>query len=397
MTEREFATDVVRRLQTAGYAALFAGGCVRDELLGREPADFDIATSARPEQVKPLFRKCHFFGASFGVVEVLGPKSETGEWLKVQVATFRTDGIYSDGRRPDGVVFSSPEHDAARRDFTVNGLFYDPIADRVIDYVGGRADLKSRILRAIGDPALRFIEDKLRLLRAARMAARFELAIDPATAEAIRAMASQIHVVSAERIAEEMRKLLENEHRIRGVRLLRELDLLKEILPEANTDSQALAAMPASAKFPMIVVGLCSGAPESAFPGIVRRWKLSNEERDRILWLAKHRRALEAAPEQPRSLLFPVLAHSGIRDLLALAPASSDSKYCRELLQNYPPEEFDPPVLITGDDVQEMGYQPGKEFKTWLGAIRALQLDGVLKSADDARAKVRALAAATSA
>src|ERR1700712_875548 len=127
MTEREFATDVVARLQQAGFDALFAGGCVRDELLGIEPADYDIATSATPDQVKQHFHRCHSFGASFGVVEVLGPRDNQGEWLKVQVATFRSDGTYTDGRRPDSVVFSSPQEDAARRDFTINGLFRDPI------------------------------------------------------------------------------------------------------------------------------------------------------------------------------------------------------------------------------------------------------------------------------
>ena len=271
MTEREFASEVVQRLQGAGYEALFAGGCVRDELLGRTPADYDIATSATPDDLKPLFRKCNHFGASFGVVEVLGPRGADGEWLKVQVATFRTDGSYSDGRRPDAVVFSSPKEDAARRDFTINGLFYDPVSDRIIDYVGGRADLEARILRAIGDPAKRFAEDKLRLLRAARMAARFELALDPATREAVRAMATQIGVVSAERIAEELRKMLENEHRVRGVELLCDLLLLPEILPEAKASPEAmraaLLALPIDASFPLVFAALCHGTTGASETG----------------------------------------------------------------------------------------------------------------------------------
>ena len=167
MTEREFAIDVVRRLRDAGYQALWAGGCVRDELLGHPPKDYDVATSARPEEVRRLFRRTVAVGLSFGVVEVLGPRP-----LKVQVATFRSDGSYSDGRHPDAVVFSTAREDALRRDFTINGMFFDPVKGDLLDYVGGRADLERRVLRAIGEPRVRFEEDKLRLLRAVRMAIR---------------------------------------------------------------------------------------------------------------------------------------------------------------------------------------------------------------------------------
>src|SRR5262249_14684277 len=160
MTEREFATDVVRRLQGAGHQALWAGGCVRDELLGLAPKDYDVATDARPERVRELFRRTVAVGMSFGVVEVLGPRTEAGP-LRVQVATFRTDVGYSDGRRPDEVVFSSAREDALRRDFTINGMFFDPLKGELLDYVGGRQDLEAKLLRAIGDPAVRFAEDKL--------------------------------------------------------------------------------------------------------------------------------------------------------------------------------------------------------------------------------------------
>ena len=403
MTEREFATEVVQRLQAAGYQALFAGGCVRDELLGRVPADYDIATSATPDELKPLFRKCNFFGASFGVVEVLGPRGDDGEWLKVQVATFRTDGTYTDGRRPDAVIFSSPEHDAARRDFTINGLFFDPVADRVIDFVGGRADLNARILRAIGDPALRFAEDKLRLLRAARMAARFELTIDPATGAAIRAMAPQIRAVSAERIAEELRKMFENEHRVRGVDLLREFALLKEILPEVNAGAEVIrstvSALPTGSTFPLVLMAVCSGVPTHGFPAISTRLKLSNEERDRIVWLAKYRTALDDAAELQRSKLYPILAHPGSRDLVALVIADSavlqiaspGAEFCTAILREIDPVRLNPPPLLTGDDLQAMGLKPGKEFKGLLETIRALQLDEELNSGEQAREKVREL------
>src|SRR6516165_10701399 len=184
MTEREFALAVVRRLHEAGFQALWAGGCVRDERLGLVPKDYDVATDARPDDVKKLFRRHVTVGESFGVVMVLGPR-HAGDTLQVEVATFRTDVGYSDGRRPDEVVFSSPKEDALRRDFTVNGMFFDPLKNELIDYVGGEADLGARILRAIGDPAVRFREDKLRMLRAVRIATRFELSIEADTAAAI--------------------------------------------------------------------------------------------------------------------------------------------------------------------------------------------------------------------
>ncbi len=196
MTEREFAIDVVKRLRAAGYESLWAGGCVRDELLGLTPKDYDVATNARPEEVRRLFRRTVAVGMSFGVVEVLGPRSP-GEPLQVQVATFRSDVSYSDGRHPDAVVFASAREDALRRDFTINGMFFDPIENRLIDYVGGQEDLRNRVLRAIGDPATRFAEDKLRMLRAVRFTTCFDLHVHPATAEAVKYMAEQITVVSA--------------------------------------------------------------------------------------------------------------------------------------------------------------------------------------------------------
>src|SRR3954469_3925359 len=172
MSERDFAVEVVRRLRQSGYEALWAGGCVRDELLGLTPTDYDVATSARPEEVRRLFRRTVAVGMSFGVVEVLGPRTPAGP-RKVQVATFRSDVSYSDGRHPDAVVFSSAREDALRRDFTINGMFFDPLAGRLLDYVGGQEDLRARVLRAIGNPRERFTEDKLRMLRGVRLAARF--------------------------------------------------------------------------------------------------------------------------------------------------------------------------------------------------------------------------------
>jgi poly(A) polymerase len=197
---REFALDVVKRLQRAGYTALWAGGCVRDLILGQTPADYDVATNATPDQVMAaLPYRALTVGISFGVVRVRHPRASG---VEVEIATFRSDGAYIDGRRPESVVFSSPELDAARRDFTINGMFLDPLTGEVIDYVGGQADLKNHVLRAIGEPEARLREDRLRVLRAIRLAARFQFQIEPATRAALRAMSGSVESVSKERIAQ---------------------------------------------------------------------------------------------------------------------------------------------------------------------------------------------------
>ncbi len=201
---REFAGEVVSRLKQAGHQALWAGGCVRDYLLGRVPKDYDVATDARPEEVRQIFghRRTLAVGASFGVIVVRGPRGVAD----VEVATFRTEGPYLDGRRPESVTFATPEEDAKRRDFTINGMFFDPLAQQVLDYVGGERDLGAGIVRAIGDPHDRVREDKLRMLRAVRFAANLDFELDPITASAVREMADQLTVVSAERITQEPAK-----------------------------------------------------------------------------------------------------------------------------------------------------------------------------------------------
>jgi poly(A) polymerase len=217
-TPRQFALEVVQRLRGADFEAYWAGGCVRDGLLGREPKDYDVATSATPDQIRTLFgrRRTLPLGAAFGVITILGPP-QAGP---VEVATFRQDATYSDGRHPDSVRFSSAQEDAQRRDFTVNGLFYDPVADQVIDYVGGRQDIDRRVIRAVGDPLQRFTEDKLRMLRAVRFSAAYEFSLEPKTFEAIRRMAPEINVVSPERISMEMKRNLVDQNRAWGMRLL---------------------------------------------------------------------------------------------------------------------------------------------------------------------------------
>ncbi|HSQ56230.1 MAG TPA: CCA tRNA nucleotidyltransferase, partial [Gemmata sp.] len=381
MTPREFAVDVVRNLQNAGFQALWAGGCVRDEILGLTPEDYDIATSARPEQLRPLFKRRNEIGASFGVVQVIGPRDDCGEWLTIEVATFRSDVSYSDGRRPDAVVFSSPEEDAKRRDFTINGMFFDPVKNELIDYVGGRADLDAKVLRAIGDPTARFTEDKLRILRAVRMATRFNLAIDPATLAAAKRMANEIRVVSAERIAEELRKLLTHPNRARGLRLLRDFELIEPILPEllpTFTLPQGLPAAPTGTLWHHIVRVVEELRRDASFPlafaavlhdigkprvfartaekysfhshenvgremaeKIAERLRLSLAEKAQVAWLVEKHQYLADAPTMRLSKLKPILVHPHIRDLLELhladAVASGKSlahvEFCDRILR----------------------------------------------------------------
>jgi poly(A) polymerase len=381
-TEREFALSVVRTLRAAGHEALWAGGCVRDELLGLTPKDFDVATSAHPAQVQKLFRHTIPVGVSFGVVEVLGPRIG-GAHLRTQVATFRAEADY-DGRSPGEVVFTTAEADARRRDFTINGMFFDPLEGRVIDYVGGRADLDARVLRSIGDPLERFEEDRLRMLRAARLAARLDLAVEPATAAAIVRMAPRLgEGVSAERIADEFRKMLVDRRRARGMRLFMDLGLAAVVLPElvpmrglpqglprpggpglpppgrAGLDLSAPGGPPddlwehvlrvmdlleGPVSFPLAMAALLHDVGKPRTVGrtadrytfhahehvgrrmageIAGRLKLSNEERDRIEWLVeKHQILADAARMRPAKLKV-LLVHKGVAELFALHRADA--------------------------------------------------------------------------
>lgn len=406
MTERDFAVEVVRTLQQAGFRALWAGGCVRDELLGLHPHDFDVATDARPEQVMKLFRRSLAVGAAFGVIEVIGPRGPHRKHLTVEVATFRSDGTYSDGRRPDSITFCSAEEDARRRDFTINGLFFDPLAGEVFDYVGGKADLEARLLRAIGDPMARFTEDKLRVLRGVRVATRFDLRIDPATLAAAREIAPQIAVVSAERIAEELRKLLAHPNRGRGVKLLQEFGLVPHLVPElaAQWDEsvRVVQGLDREATFELAFAALLHPLPNPQVERIAARLKLSTAESARITWLVAMQDALKDAESMRPSRLKPILVHPGIEDLLALhrALAAAEGRgthsveYCEKVLRETPPEELNPPPLLTGSDLIAMGLAPGPEFKRLLDAVREAQLDGVDRSKEDALRRVLAMQAA---
>jgi poly(A) polymerase len=418
--QREFAVDVVRRLQGAGFRALWNGGCVRDLLMGRVPKDYDVATDARPDAVRNLFgqRRTLAVGASFGVIIVLGSK-EAGN---IEVATFRTEGPYLDGRRPEHVDFAGPEDDARRRDFTINGMFYDPLSEQVHDYVGGEKDLAAGVVRAIGRPSDRMAEDKLRMLRAVRFAATLEFQLDGPTADAVRAMAPEIHVVSAERIAQELKRMLVDPHRRRAMELARDTQLLLEILPElgptlddASHPGEGGAKSPweislrrlrllQEPRFELAAAALLASVPEiggspsagrkepRVARGVCKRLRLSNQETDSIEWLLTHLSDVFASATKSLAQLKRMLSHPDARDLLALARADrlaaesdlSGVMHCEELLQRTPPERLDPLPFVTGDDLIARGLRPGKRIREILDTIREAQLNEELTDKEEA-------------
>jgi tRNA nucleotidyltransferase/poly(A) polymerase len=395
MSPRELALDAVRRLRAVGFEALFAGGCVRDQLLGIEPKDYDVATSAQPDQVQQLFgrRQTLAIGASFGVITVIGPKSAG----QIDVATFRREGGYSDGRHPDSVSFTNAEQDALRRDFTINGLFLDPIENRIIDYVGGQEDLRLGVVRAIGDPAQRIAEDKLRMLRAVRFAARFDFAIDPATLAAIQHHAHELVIVSAERIAAEIRRILTHANRAQAIELLQQAGLLQVILPEAawlapEMGSRAWTATLGVLRrldkptFPVALAALLRQI-EPQQPGMPRllfdRWKLSTDEFDAAAKLLREERLIRQAQFTPWPQLQRILTATRVLELLAYCTAvaaecgdESDAiDFCRQKLA-LPAAELNPAPLITGEDLKQHGIPQGPAYRTILEAVRDAQLEG---------------------
>lgn len=420
-TQREFATEVVDRLTAAGFSALWAGGCVRDELLGRIPKDYDVATDARPEQVREVFgrRRTLAVGESFGVIVVLGPKSAG----QIEVATFRADGEYLDGRRPESVQFCSAEEDAKRRDFTINGMFFDPLQQAVLDYVGGQDDLKAGIVRAIGDPIARMTEDKLRMLRAVRFAATFGFELDAGTADAVRSMAEQIGVVSAERIAQELRRMLSHPGRDQAMQLCRDVDLLLQVLPETESvyDDTGWSHLMAALKrlgqaadedveFPVAFALLLTSVAEqqgldgsraaSLCEDIGRRLKLSNREIDHAAWILRHRESLAGADQRTEAQLKRVFAQPHARDLVEVMRAwdegcsrkPANSEFCAEWLQRTPESELNPPPLLTGGDLIQAGLKPGPQFKEILEVVRDAQLNGEIKTSEAARELAERLA-----
>jgi len=402
--QRQFAVDVVRKLRDARFEAYWAGGCVRDQLLGRTPKDYDVATNALPPEIRQLFghRRTLAVGAAFGVITVLGPRNAG----QIEVATFRRDAAYSDGRHPDSVTFSTAREDASRRDFTINGLFYDPAGEEVIDFVGGREDLARRVIRAIGDPRARFGEDKLRMLRAVRFSATFQFTLEADTLAAIRQMADQINVVSPERIAMEMHRMLIEPNRSTAVGLLLKTGLAAVVLPEIVPTGQAaqrrwdhtLTVLERLDEpgFPLALAALLYPAVD---PGgaeqVCRRWRLSNHQTDRVSWLVEHHAALEHSRSTRWSKLQRLLIAEGIEDLLALGEAialasdgdTSQLTWCRAKLAQ-PREVLDPPPLVTGDDLIQHGVAAGPEYGVLLGRVRDAQLDEEVHTKADALALV---------
>jgi tRNA nucleotidyltransferase/poly(A) polymerase len=396
--QAEFALEVVQQLRTAGFEALWAGGCVRDQLLGLEPKDYDVATSAKPEEIRQLFghRRTLAIGASFGVITVLGRRQQG----QIEVATFRTDAAYSDGRHPDSVHFTTAEHDAERRDFTINGLFFDPVANEVVDYVSGREDLQRKVIRAIGDPHMRFGEDKLRMLRAVRFAAAFGFTIEPATLAAIQSMAAEVTTVSAERIGAEIRRMLLDPNRAVALELLRETTLLQHVLPEvAALDAAARAEARrvfAALAEPTLAVALATVLQHvddsQAAGGLGRRLRYTNREIERTSWLLTHIDVIRNAPQTPWPRLQRVLVHDGAAELVSLyaaiaGPNDAALAFVRERLA-WPPEKLNPPLLVDGSDLVRHGLSPGPEFARLLEAIRDAQLLGQVSSPREAMALV---------
>jgi poly(A) polymerase len=422
---RKLAEHIVSTLRRAGHQAYLAGGCVRDLVLGREPEDYDVATSATPAQVMELFPQTYAVGAQFGVVLV---PAQDGAGT-VEVATFRSDVGYSDGRHPDEVRFTSEARaDVQRRDFTINGLLMDPLAGEVLDYVGGRSDLAAGVIRAIGVAELRFREDKLRLLRAVRFAARFGFTIEPETLAAVKKLAHEIHQVSRERVAAELTKMLTEGHARRAFELLDETGLLSEVLPEVaamkgveqppqyHPEGDAwihtrllLEKLPAGCSATQAWGALLHdvGKPPTfrvapdriRFDGhvevgmkmaaeICRRLRFSNDDTEQVLALIQHHMRFADAPRMNESTLkrflrlprFEEHLEQHRLDCLASHGDLSLYEWMREKFTSMPPEVVRPPLLLNGEDLIAAGYAPGPKFKEMLTAVEDAQLEGRVSS-----------------
>ncbi|HEV2175756.1 MAG TPA: CCA tRNA nucleotidyltransferase [Terriglobia bacterium] len=427
--KRQEATEIVQRLRAAGFQAYLVGGCVRDLVMGREPKDYDVATDATPAEVVRLYPMSLTVGAQFGVVIVPGGAGNC------EVATFRSDGRYSDGRHPLEVRYAeTPQEDVRRRDFTINGLLYDPAEDRVLDYVGGQADIRARRIRTIGDPFERFSEDHLRMLRAVRFAARFGFALDPGTLRAVQDLAGRIHAVSAERIRDEILKMLTQGQARRGFELLDESGLLREVLPEVKAFQgveqppefhpegdvwihtlmmlEGLRAPSATLALGVLLHDV--GKPLTfaikeriRFDGhveigvkmaesICNRLRLSSHETERVAELVRHHMRFKDFPQMRRSTQLRFLRLDGFDehlelhrlDCLASHGDLSNYETARRLLAETPPEEIKPARLLSGRDLIDLGYAPGPAFKQILQSIEDAQLDGSIHSREEALQKV---------
>jgi poly(A) polymerase len=441
---KDFATTIVQTLRQHGFQAYLVGGCVRDLLLRREPKDYDVATDATPEQVMRIFPDTYAVGVQFGVVLIPVPDAAevSGELPAkseaVEVATFRSDIGYSDGRHPDEVRFSrDPREDVARRDFTINGMLLDPVTGKVLDFVGGRDDLKAGIIRTIGDPEQRFAEDKLRMLRAIRFAARFEYSIEPATSAAIRKLAPQIEVVSRERMRDELTRMLTEGHARRAFLLLDESGLLSHVLPEISTMhgvQQPPQFHPEGDVFVhtlLLLENLPCPCPMTLAWGallhdvgkpatfrvahdrirfdnhvevgvkiaeeICRRMRFSNHETEQILSLVDNHMRFGDATRMKESTLKKFLRLPGFEEHMALHRADclashrnlATYEFIQQKREEIPPEKMRPSPLVTGEDLIAQGHAPGPKFREILNAVEDAQLEGRLPSRDAALAFVR--------
>jgi poly(A) polymerase len=445
MNARAFAEHICRTLRSAGCQAYFVGGCVRDILLRREPADYDVATSATPERVEQIFPNSLMVGAKFGVVVVVqaqerGERAESAS-ATVEVATFRSDLGYSDGRHPDQVLYAtSPQQDVQRRDFTINGLLLDPETNEVLDFVGGRDDLGAGIIRAIGRPEARFREDKLRMLRAVRFAARFGYAIEPETLRAIQRLAPEIGQVSAERLRDELTKLLTEGAPRRGFELLDETGLLPELLPEISR----MKGVEQPPQFHpegdvwihtlLMLEGLAPGSsptlawgvllhdvgkpatftPPSGPNGRIRfdrhvevgtrmaeqiceRLRFSNDDTAQVASLVANHLRFKDAPQMKRSTLKRFVRLDRFDEHMELHRLDCSSshrnlenyEFMRRFLAETPLEQVRPTRLLTGDDLIQLGFRPGPEFREILESAEDAQLEGRIRTHDDALVWVR--------
>ena len=429
MALRDTATEVVRRLQTAGFAAYWVGGCVRDYLLGREPQDYDVATSAVPDKIEALFARTIPVGRKFGVIIVL----EDG--FEIQVATFRAEADYQDGRHPEHVTFSNAQADASRRDFTVNGLFYDPVRQELHNWVGGEADLRGKLLRTIGSPEERFAEDHLRLLRAARFAAQLDFRIEDKTFAALQANVPRIQTVSSERIREELLKLFRPPHAARGLDLLRDTGLLAQVLPEiaATIDcNQSSDFHPEGTVYNHIRLMLSQLPPDASeelpwaalLHDVAKPRTASHDPQTGSIHFYGHEKlGAEMAETLLQRLKFPrketddiaqaVLYHMQFKDVKGMRKSSVRRMLMREtfpleldlhrldclgshrnldhyefMLEQAKELEQQPqiiPPLLTGNDLIALGMQPGPAMGALLAEAREMQLQDELKTTDEAR------------
>ena len=397
---------VLKRLRQAGHEALLAGGCVRDMLLGRKCSDYDIATSAAPDEVRRLFKRVLMIGAKFGVVMVIHNHRQ------VEVTTFRSDLSYSDGRRPDGVRFTTARQDALRRDFTINGMFYDPTADEVIDYVGGRKDLDRRIIRTIGSPDRRFAEDYLRMIRAVRFAVRLNFAIDKATARAIARHAGKISTISGERICDELSKMLSCESAGLAVETLGRVGLAPAVLgelfeAEGRWERAVRRVDTVSAHHDTVLAmgALLGELAPNAISRIIRRWGASNELKNALRWLAENMGRWRDAADMELCGFKRLMANEHFDRLTVLwrfeeRTADGHNKLCRRIAaraKSIPPGQVAPRPMVTGGDLMKMGLSEGPRLGKIASDLYDAQLNEEFASRRGALAAARKLIAETEA